>query len=67
MIDQSLLYAFFQSQCCQKSKNYKIFPWFTILQSVSVVVGFQRFNSKALLITLTELMAMAAPATTGFS
>jgi hypothetical protein len=29
-------------------------------------LGFQRLRSKALLITLTELMAMAAPATTGF-
>jgi hypothetical protein len=29
-------------------------------------MGFQRFNSKALLITLTELNAIAAPATTGF-
>jgi hypothetical protein len=27
--------------------------------------GFQRFNNKALVITLTELNAMAAPATTG--
>jgi len=31
------------------------------------VAGRQRLSSKALLITLTELAAMAAPASTGFS
>lgn len=30
------------------------------------VQGFQRLSSKALVMTLTELMAIAAPANTGF-
>jgi hypothetical protein len=38
-----------------------------VVVSISVLVGFQFFSSSELLTTDTELIAIAAPAMTGFS
>jgi hypothetical protein len=49
--------------CIDKNQKLQVV---SLAHNFTVVVGFQRFSNKALLITLTELSAIAAPATTGF-